>query len=53
MAQRFENLPEEEQQKIRDKIHLQNILEDVADLEYQAYYLNTTVDELEDSLLNR
>jgi hypothetical protein len=53
MAQRFENLSEEQQQRIRDRIHLQSIVEEVVDLEYQAYYLHTTSDELEETLLNQ
>ena len=51
--ERFENLPKEEQQRICNKLHLQNVLDEVADLEYQAYYLHRNVDELEEELLNQ
>jgi len=53
MAQKFENLSKEEQQQICDRLHLQNILNEVADLEYQAYYLHRNQDELEEELLNQ
>ena len=53
MAQRFEDLSEEQQQRIRERIHLQSIVENVVDLEYQSYYLKVTPDQLEEDLLNQ
>ncbi len=53
MAQRFEDLSEEQQQRIRERIHLQSIVENVVDLEYQSYYVKVTPDQLEEDLLNQ
>ena len=53
MAQRFEDLTKEHQQRILDRIHLQRIVIDLVDLEYQAYYLKITPDQLEEDLLNQ
>lgn len=50
---RWENLTAEEQKEICDEINLRNILKEIADLNYQAYFLKISKDELYDKLMEK
>jgi len=51
MSKKWENLPKSEQDKIIKQIDMQIYIDDVVDLQYEAYHRKIKPEELEEQIL--